>query len=316
MLAPMSGVTDLPFRLAAARLGAGLVVSEMIASEALVRERRDMRRKAEGEGLNPFVIQLAGCEGRWIAEGARVAEGLGADIVDLNMGCPAKLVTGKQSGSALMRDLDHALTLIEAAVGAVSIPVTLKMRLGWDASTINAPDLALRAESVGIRLITVHGRTRSQFFKGRADWRAIRAVKEAVSIPVIANGDAASPSDVMAMIAASGADGAMIGRGCYGAPWLPGRIAKTIETGYDPGDPLADERRDILQFQYQDMLVHYGRDLGVRIARKHLGWVAARECAEGNAGSDWRRKLCAETDPERVQQLIGAIYDQVMDAAA
>lgn len=312
----MSGVTDLPFRRAASRLGAGLAVSEMIASEALVRERRDMRRKAEGEGLSPFVIQLAGCEARWIAEGARVAEGRGADIVDLNMGCPAKLVTGKQSGSALMRNLDHALTLIEAAVKAVTIPVTLKMRLGWDATTINAPDLALRAESAGIRLIAVHGRTRCQHFKGRADWRAIRAVKEAVSIPVIANGDAISPSDVMAMIAASGADGAMIGRGCYGAPWLPGRIAKTIETGNDPGDPHADQRRDILRFQYQDMLVHYGRDLGVRMARKHLGWVAGRECGQGDTGRDWRRKLCTESDPSHVQKLIDGLYDQLMDAAA
>ncbi len=316
MLAPMSGVTDLPFRRAASRLGAGLVVSEMIASEALVRERRDMRRKAEGEGLSPFVIQLAGCEARWIAEGARVAEGLGADVVDINMGCPARLVTGKQSGSALMRDLDHALTLIEAAVEAVSGPVTLKMRLGWDCATINAPELARRAEGAGIRLITVHGRTRCQHFKGHADWRAIRAVKEAVSIPVIANGDAASPSDVVAMISASGADGAMIGRGSYGAPWMPGRIARTIETGTDPGDPSTEERRDILRFQYQDMLIHYGRELGVRMARKHLGWVVAREGGEGDAARGWRRKLCAETDPARVLRLVDALYGEVMDAAA
>src|SRR5437763_130073 len=212
----MTGVTDTPFRRLAARLGAGVVVSEMIASANLAEGRRDAHRRVDGAGLKLNVVQLAGCEARWMAQGARIAEASGADIIDINMGCPAKHVTGAQSGSALMRDLDHALTLIDATVGAVSVPVTLKMRLGWDDASRNAADLARRAEAAGIRLITVHGRTRCQFYGGAADWTAVRAVKQAVAIPVVVNGDVTRYEMAADALARSGADAVMVGRGANG----------------------------------------------------------------------------------------------------
>src|ERR1700719_620380 len=229
LLAPMSGITDAPFRRLAATLGAGLVVSEMTASSDLVNGRPMSRLRCEATGIGPHVVQLAGCEVGWMAEGARIAEAAGADIIDINMGCPARHVTGGQSGSALMRDLDHALTLIEATVAAVKVPVTLKMRLGWDDRSLNAPELARRAEAAGVRMISVHGRTRCQFYKGAADWRAVRAVRDVVRIPLVVNGDITSYETALHAREMSGADDVMIGRAEQGQPWLPGQIGRRLD---------------------------------------------------------------------------------------
>ncbi len=234
LLAPMSGVSDRAFRSLAAEAGAGLVVSEMVASDALVRGHPETLIRAERAGGGPHVVQLAGREAHWMAEGARAATDAGADIIDINMGCPAKKVTSGYSGSALMRDLDHAQSLIEATVSATPLPVTLKMRLGWDDNSINAPELARRAEQAGVCMITVHGRTRCQFYTGRADWTAIARVKAAVSVPVIANGDLESVDELEDMLRLSGADGVMVGRGAYGRPWFPGELAGFARTGRRP----------------------------------------------------------------------------------
>ena len=323
-LAPLSGVTDEPFRAAAHEFGAGLVVSEMVASEELARARPDMVRRAMGAGkLKPLVIQLAGREARWMSEGAKVAQGMGADIIDINMGCPAKQVTGGLSGSALMRDLDHAMTLIEATVQAATVPVTLKMRLGWDQANVNAPELARRAEATGIQMITVHGRTRCQFYNGRADWQAIRAVREAIEIPLIANGDATSIHDARAMLAASGADGVMIGRGAYGRPWWPGVIANQLDPGSGIDEPPLDVEMQIVASQHERTLINYGADLGNRTARKHLGWSIMRLEERGllaaNDAMFWRNRILTSTDNNLVARsivdLYGSLANSILDAA-
>ncbi len=311
-LAPMSGVTDLPFRRLADELGAGLVVSEMVASEELTNAREDTMLRAAGQGtITPLVVQLAGREAHWMAEGARVAEGLGADIVDINMGCPAKQVTRGLSGSALMRDLDHALTLIEATIAAVTVPVTLKMRLGWDENSINAPELARRAEQAGVQMITVHGRTRCQFYKGTANWSAISAVADEITVPLVANGDVRTAGDVIKIREASKANAVMIGRGAYGRPWQPGALAR--ELGEDGGAvPGMKERGELICQHYEDMLSHYGRDMGVRCARKHLGWYLETAAEDGLIAptnvAPWRAELCREDDPKTVLQSLRRLF--------
>jgi nifR3 family TIM-barrel protein len=321
VLAPMTGITDAPFRRMTERLGAGLVVSEMTASSALAAYKREARRRSDGTGVAINVVQLAGCEARWMAEAARIAEAEGADIIDINMGCPARMVTNIAAGSALMRDLDHALTLIEATVGAVAIPVTLKMRLGWDADTINAPELARRAEAAGVRMITVHGRTRCQFYGGAADWLAIKAVKASVDVPVIVNGDIRTLDDARRALQESGADAVMIGRGAQGRPWLPGQIARPLDGGgHESGPPLAAQY-DIIVTLYDEMLSHYGSAVGRKHARKHLGW--ALEAAAVSAGAPiemlkvHRGRVLTAEDPAAINALLKDAFDDfAMRAAA
>lgn len=320
ILAPMSGVTDAPFRRLAARLGAGLVVSEMTASDDLAHGRPMSRLRCEAAGIGPHVVQLAGCQTHWMTEGARIAEAAGADIIDINMGCPARHVTGGQSGSALMRDLDHALKLIEATIAAVKIPVTLKMRLGWDDHSRNAPELARRAEAAGVQMITVHGRTRCQFYKGSADWCAVRAVKDAIAIPLVVNGDITSFDKAVTALEMSGADAVMVGRGAQGQPWLPGQIGRRLETGAVESAPSLTEQLAFIRALYDEVCSHYGLRIGLRHARKHLGWaldVAAQYSrAPAETIKSWRQKILTSEDSRAVHRSLEDAFDEFAWSAA
>ncbi|MCB1339618.1 MAG: tRNA dihydrouridine synthase DusB [Pseudooceanicola sp.] len=300
-LAPMAGITDRPFRDLVSRFGAGLVVSEMVASREMVQARRGTRERTElGIGADNTAVQLAGCEAVWMAEAARKVADSGAAIIDINMGCPAKKVTNSYSGSALMRTPDHALRLIEAVVAAVDVPVTLKMRLGWDHEALNAPAIAARAEAAGIRMITVHGRTRCQFYTGRADWHAIRAVVEAVSVPVIANGDITGTAQARQALAASGAAGVMVGRGAQGRPWQLVRIAADLFGAPSPDIPEGDRFVALIAEHYEAMLAFYGIDLGLRVARKHLGWYLDTIDRQ----TPLRRAILTSRNPKEVLSLL------------
>ena len=314
VLAPMSGVTDYPFRKLAHQWGAPLVVSEMVASKSLMQDHQDTQRRMIGEHLRPFVVQLAGREAYWMGEAARLSEQMGADIIDINMGCPAKQVTKGLSGSALMQNLDHALTLIEAVVAAVKLPVTLKMRLGWDKNSINAPTLAQRAEAAGVAAFTVHGRTRQQFYKGTANWREVKAVCQATNKSVFVNGDIKTLKDAKTALAESTADAVMIGRGAYGAPWKPALIANQLAGG-DTSSPTVTQMAETINTHYELMLSHYGREFGVKSARKHLGWYVETLESCPTQQKVWRQKLCTAEAPQDVQNTLQEFFKIKADNA-
>ena len=307
ILAPMSGVTDLPFRRLVKSCGAGLVVSEMIASQAMIRaSQKSLKMASNCAEEFPMSVQLAGCDPDVMAEAARMNEDRGAAIIDINFGCPVKKVTnGQHAGSALMRDEVQAARILEATVKAVSLPVTLKMRTGWDDASRNAPRLARIAEACGIRMITVHGRTRCQFYNGRADWGFIRQVKEAVGIPVIANGDVLQVEDARELLRQSGADGVMVGRGTYGRPWFLNQVIRFLRSGEYIADPSLEDQRDIVLDHYEAMLSHYGTEAGSRIARKHIGWYSKGM----RDGAEFRAAVNRAPSPETVRHMIREFYD-------
>jgi tRNA-dihydrouridine synthase B len=314
LLAPMSGVTDLPYRRLVKEWGAGLVISEMIASQAMIHaNRKTMKMATNCAEEYPMSVQLAGCDPDVVAEAARMNEDRGAAIIDINMGCPVKKVTnGQHAGSALMRDEQHAARILEATVKAVKLPVTLKMRTGWDDGSRNAPELARIAEECGIKMITVHGRTRCQFYNGRADWSFIRSVKAAVTIPVIGNGDVLTLDDAATLLAESGADGVMIGRGTYGRPWFLNQVIHFLATGERLPDPPLSSQRDTLLRHYDALLSHYGIGPGIRIARKHISWYS--KGLEGSA--EFRSTVMRLDDADKVRGYVYDYYEPLLERMA